>query len=178
MFCVYIYVCVSYNVVIISHTHTHAYTRVHTHTCTLSAESLKSRLQRRIQLKLDDVVLEMMCTNYQRNQRLYLSQADVQFLQPSPSLPSEIISLLVPSWVLNPHALFFYMLQQLNQTFIKPQYTSSGKGERKWQSIVVLPELAEVLKAALLPERVQDDHLFLYIRPLTRGRGKLTTWKL
>ena len=147
------------------------------HVYALSAESLKSRLQRRIQLKLDDVVLEMMCTNYQRNQRLYLSQADVLFLQPSPSSPSEILSLLVPSWVLNPHALFFYMLQQLNQVFIKPQYTSSSKGERKLQSIIVLPELAEALKAALLPERVQDDHLFLYIRPLTRGRGKLTWWR-
>ena len=134
----------------------------------LLADTLQSRLQRKIQLKLDDAALEMMCSSYTRNQRLILSPADIQFLQPSPEHPSEVLSLILPDWIPNPHALFFYILQQLSSFFIKPQYTAK---DGKWSRFEVPPVVEKVLNQAGLPGSIQQDLLFLYIRPVTRGRG-------
>ena len=77
----------------------------------LTAQSLLERLTHRIIFKLDDAALEIMCGLYARNQKLKLTPSDVQFLQSPGSDPSRKLRLLVPSWVKEVHALFFYFLQ-------------------------------------------------------------------
>ena len=130
---------------------------------------MTSRLQRLIQSKLDDKALEMMCSTYTRNQRLELSSADILFLQEYPENPSEVLSIPVPEWVSNPHALFFYVLQQFSSVFIKPQYTSNVK-EEEYSKLHVPPPVEKVLeKEGLLA--LEQDLLSLYIRPIHRGRG-------
>ena len=132
------------------------------------AVSMTSRLQRLIQSKLDDKALEMMCSTFTRNQRLELSNADVQFLQEYPEKPSEVLSIPIPYWVTNPHALFYYILQQFNSVFTKPLYnTTDGPYDR----LCVPPAVDKLLRDYNLPIALQQDLLSLYIRPMTRGRG-------
>lgn len=136
-----------------------------------AAETLKSRLQRVIQLKLDDAALEMMCSSYTRNLRLFLSPADVEFLQPSPDQPSEVVSLLLPQWIRNPNTFFFYLLQQLSLVFLQPQYTQVV--DNKERVLLKTPsELSKVLIQYNLPLSLEQDYLFLYIRPVSKGRGE------
>ena len=111
----------------------------------------------------------MMCSSYTRNQKLRLSPADVEFLQPSLDQPSEVIPLTLPNWVPNPHSMFFYLLQQLSSTFLPPQYTVFEKSDST--CLHTPPDLSEALKNVNLPTSVQQDFLFLYIRPVKRGRG-------
>ena len=132
-----------------------------------------------IHQKLDHAALEMMCASYSRNLKLRLSPADVHFLQPSPQAPSEVLSLVPPQWFPNPHVLFFYLLQVMSLNFQRPQFTfESGANDPKQQQqsvrtkLVAYPELQDALRSGGLPEDVEIDHLFLYIRPHTRGRGK------
>ena len=132
------------------------------------AESMTSRLQRLIQFKLDDKALEMMCSSYTRNQRLELSNADVQFLQEYPERPSEVLSVAIPEWVSDPQALLYYLLQQFSHVFMRPQYSSS---DGLYSKLCVPPAVDKVLSDNNLPVSLQQDLLSLYIRPVTRGRG-------
>ena len=83
-----------------------------------SAQSLLERLTHRIIFKLDDAALEIMCGLYARNHKLKLTPSDVQFLQPPGSTPSRQLRILVPLWVREIHALFFYFLQVSIQYFL------------------------------------------------------------
>lgn len=135
---------------------------------------LKERLQFMIQSKLDDAVLETMCGLYARNQQLKLHQADVQFLQPSHShnIPTHILSIPIPSWVGEVGALFFFFLQCLTSLALKPRYFSSDERDHfhvpeKLHNAYLIADLQE---RNLFKENLQD-HIFLYIRPPTKGRG-------
>lgn len=135
---------------------------------------LKERLVFMIQSKLDDAVLEMMCGLYARNQQLKLHPADVQFLQPSHSHnnPTHILSISIPDWVDEVGALFFYFLQCLTSLALRPKYFSSDERDH----FQVLEKLHNVYLVAdaqggnLFKENLQD-HIFLYVRPPTKGRG-------
>ncbi len=130
---------------------------------------MRTRLQRLIQFKLDDKALEMMCSSFTRNQRLELSNADIQFLQEYPEKPSEVLSIPIPYWVSNPYALFYYILQQFSTVFTKPVYnTTDGLYDR----LCVPPVVDRVLREYNLPLSLQQDLLSLYIRPMIRGRGE------
>lgn len=122
-----------------------------------------------IQLKLDDAALEMMCSSYTRNQKLKLSPADVHFLQPSVDQSSEVVSIVLPKWVQNVHVLFYYLLQLLSCTFLTPKYTTIDNKETL--RLQTPPDLSKALEDFGLPPSIQQDYLFLYIRPVTRGRG-------
>ena len=135
---------------------------------------LKERLQFMIQSKLDDAVLEMICGLYSRNQQLKLHPADVQFLQPSHfhNRPTHILSIPIPSWVSRVSAFFFYFLQCLTSLALRPQYHSSDERDHF--------QVLEKLHNAYLITDLQDgstfkeclqDHIFLYVRPRTKGRG-------
>ena len=113
----------------------------------------------------------MMCSSYTRNLRLFLSPADVEFLQPSPDQPSEVVSLLLPQWIRNPNTFFFYLLQQLSLMFLQPQYTQVV--DNKERVLLKTPsELSKVLMQYSLPLSLEQDYLFLYIRPVSKGRGE------
>lgn len=135
---------------------------------------LKERLQFMIQSKLDDAVLEMICGLYSRNQQLKLHPADVQFLQPSHfhNRPTHILSIPILSWVSKVSAFFFYFLQCLTSLALRPQYHSSDERDHF--------QVLEKLHNAYLVTDLQDgsafkeclqDHIFLYVRPRTKGRG-------
>ena len=112
-----------------------------------------------------------MCSSYTRNLRLFLSPADVEFLQPSPDQPSEVVSLLLPQWIRNPNTFFFYLLQQLSLMFLQPQYTQVV--DNKERVLLKTPsELSKVLMQYNLPLSLEQDYLFLYIRPVSKGRGE------
>ena len=135
---------------------------------------LKERLVFMIQSKLDDAVLEMMCGLYARNQQLKLHPSDVQFLQPSHSHnnPTHILSISIPGWVDQVGALFFYFLQCLTSLALRPQYFSSDERDHfhvleKLHNAYLVADLQE---RNLFKENLQD-HIFLYVRPPTKGRG-------
>lgn len=132
---------------------------------------LKERLHFMIQSKLDDAVLDMMCSLYARNQQLKLHPADVQFLQPSHShnIPTHVLCIPIPNWVYQAGALFYYLLQCLTSLCLKPQYFSSDERDHF--------HVPERLHNAYLVQREDtfkdslQDHVFLYVRPQTKGRG-------
>lgn len=135
---------------------------------------LKERLVLKIQSKLDDAVLEMMCGLYARNQQLKLHPADVQFLQPSHSHnnPTHILSISIPDWVDEVEALFFYFLQCLTSLALRPKYFSSDERDH-FQVLEKLHNaylVATAQEGSLFKENLQD-HIFLYVRPPTKGRG-------
>lgn len=130
---------------------------------------LTKRLQRLIQLKLDDAALDIMCSSYTRNQRLKLSRADVRFLQPSEDQSSEIFTIKLPNWMPSLQAFLFYLLQNMSSKFLLPQYTAT---EGRFSSFKVTEQLRHVLEAAQLISSIQD-FLNLYIRPVFKGRGML-----
>lgn len=129
---------------------------------------MTTRLQRLIRSKLDDKALEMMCSMYTRNQKLELTNADVQFLQEYPEKPSEVFSIPIPEWVSYPQALFHYILQQFSILFTKPQYNTI---DGPYSVLCVPPAVDKVLRESNLNTSVQHDLLSLYIRPFTKGRG-------
>ncbi len=127
------------------------------------------RLNHVVQFKLDDAVLEAMCSLYTRNQRLRLYPADVVFLQPSISEPSHILSLPLPSWATSVEALTFYYLQNFSALTLRPNYTSS-----EYRDHFQVPlELQNAYLAETCDDshEIHQDHLFLYIRPHHKGRG-------
>jgi hypothetical protein len=135
---------------------------------------LKERLVFMIQSKLDDAVLEMMCGLYARNQQLKLHPADVQFLQPSHSHnnPTHILSISIPGWVDEVGAMFFYFLQSLTSLALRPKYFSSDERDH-FQVLERLHNaylVADLQERNLFKENLQD-HIFLYVRPPTKGRG-------
>jgi hypothetical protein len=130
------------------------------------SDTLKSRLQRVIQLKLDDAALEIMCSSYTRNQRLRLSPSDVEFLQPSCDQSSEVMSVLLPKWITSFQTVLYYLLQQMSAIYLNPQYSPA---DDKVVPFNVPPDLSASL--AHLPPEICQDYLFLYIRPVNRGRG-------
>ena len=131
------------------------------------SSDLIERLSYVIQYKLDDAALEMMCSLYARNQRLKLTPADVQFLQLSHSEPSHSLSIDIPSWVREVEALAFYFVQVLSVIAMKPRYTSNDHREH----FQVPQALQNAYVMTNLPVEAHQDHLFLYIRPQTKGRG-------
>ena len=133
------------------------------------ADTLKSRLQRVIQLKLDDAALEMMCSVYTRNQKLKLSPADVHFLQPAIDQFSEVLSFVLPNWIQNHDVLLYYLLQQLSMPFLTPVYTTFD--DKNTVNFQTPPHLTQILNENGLPIDIQQDYLFLYIRPVNKGRG-------
>ena len=142
---------------------------------TKPTSELKERLQFMIQSKLDDAVLDIMCGLYARNQQLKLHPADVQFLQPSHShnRPTHILSIPIPSWVNEVSAFFFYFLQCLTSLALRPQYFSSDERDHfqvleKLHNAYLVADLQE--GGASFKEFLQD-HIFLYVRPRTKGRG-------
>lgn len=135
---------------------------------------LKERLVFMIQSKLDDAVLEMMCGLYARNQQLKLHPADIQFLQPSHSHnnPTHILSISIPGWVDEVGALFFYFLQCLTSLALKPKYYSSDERDH-FQVLERLHNaylVADLQERNLFKENLQD-HIFIYVRHPTKGRG-------
>lgn len=141
---------------------------------TKPTSELKERLQFMIQSKLDDAVLEMMCGLYARNQQLRLHPADVQFLQPfhSHNRPTHILSIPIPSWVSEANAFFFYFLQCLTSLALRPEYYSSDDRDH----FQVLEKLNNAYLVVDLKEDTSfkdclQDHIFLYVRPRTKGRG-------
>ena len=141
---------------------------------TKPTQELKERLQFMIQSKLDDAVLDMMCGLYARNQQLKLRPADVQFLQPSHfhNRPTHILSILIPDWVNEVSGFFFYFLQCLTSLALRPQYHSSDERDH----FQVLEKLHNAYLVADLQDRhvfkeCLQDHIFLYVRPRTKGRG-------
>ena len=65
--------------------------------------------------------------------------------------------------------MFFYLFQHLSNTHLPPQYTVFKKSH--FTSLHTPPNLSEVLKMLILPTDVHQEFLFLYIQPVTRGRG-------
>ena len=132
------------------------------------ATMLVKRLQRLIQLKLDDAALDIMCSSYTRNQKLKLSRADVQFLQPSPDHSSEIVTIKLPNWIPSMQAFLFYLLQNMSSMFLSPRYTAT---EGRFSSFMVTEQLRQAMEAAQLPNIIHQDFVHLYIRPVVKGRG-------
>jgi hypothetical protein len=131
------------------------------------SQSLLERLTHRIIFKLDDAALEIMCGLYARNQKLKLTPSDVQFLQTPGATPSRQLRILVPLWVREIHALFFYFLQSLSTLALKPKYASQETHIR----FQVPQSVQNMCLSAGLPTELHQDLLFLYIRPHTQGRG-------
>ena len=134
-----------------------------------TAYQLKQYLVKLIQAKLDDSILETLCGQYARNYKLRLTAPDVQFLQPPHSRPSHVFQIRLPHWVDEPKALLFYYLQTLSSSVcLKPRYMS-GVSREQFQ-------LPQVLENAYVSSGVsldlKQDHIFLYIRPHTQGRGE------
>ncbi len=127
------------------------------------------RLNHVVQFKLDDAVLEAMCSLYARNQRLRLYPADIAFLQPSISEPSHILSLPLPNWATSVEALTFYFLQNFSARTLRPNYTSPDHKDH-FQVPLELQN-AYLVETCDDSHDIHQDHLFLYIRPHQKGRG-------
>ena len=106
-----------------------------------------------------------LCT---RNQKLLLHPVDVQFLQPSQSEVSHVLSIPIPPWISMVDAFLFYFLQTLSATALRPRYTSTDTRDH----FCVSRPLHNAYVTTGLPQELHQDHLFLYIRPHTQGRGK------
>lgn len=136
---------------------------------TTPSPDLKERLYHVVQLKLDDVVLDLMCSLYARNQKLKLYPADIQFLQPLLSEPSHILSIPLPTWIGQVEALVFYFLQNLTCFTFQPNYTSESHKDHF--QIPLALQNAYLTETSDQAHDIYQDHLFLYIRPHTKGRG-------
>ena len=130
--------------------------------------SFLTRLSHIINMKLDDATLEVMCAHYARNQKLLLHPVDVQFLQPSQSEISHVMSIPIPPWISMVDAFLFYFLQTLSAMALRPRYTSTDTRDH----FCVARPLHNAYVTTGLPQELHQDHLFLYIRPHTQGRGK------
>ena len=90
-------------------------------------EKLKEHLIGLISRKLDDKVLEIMCTYHARNRTLNLVPEDVQFLQPSGAPPSHSLYFSIPILLHDyTQPLAFYYLQNMSTFCMKPKYTSEN----------------------------------------------------
>lgn len=137
------------------------------------SQEFKDRLIGTIQRKLDAAALEIMCNLYSRNQQLKLTPEDVLFLQPTRK-PSHTLYLALPSWIQGEYrdVAFFYFLQILSTVTRKPMYTHRPEH----CSLQAHEELQEAYSAVsnnvpLPSTTLQQDHIFLYIRPQHKGRG-------
>ena len=95
------------------------------HVVVCEGDKLKEHLIGLISRKLDDKVLEIMCTYHARNRTLKLVPEDVLFLQPVGAKPTYTLYFPVPE-VLHEYAqpLAFYFLQNMSTFCMKPKYTS------------------------------------------------------
>ena len=69
-----------------------------------------------------------------------------------------MLQLTLPNWIPNPHAMFFYLLQHLSNTYLPPQYTVFKKSHST--SLHTPPNLSEVLKMLILPTDVHQEFLY------------------
>ena len=90
-------------------------------------DKLKEHLIGLISRKLDDKVLEIMCSYHARNRTLNLVPEDVLFLQPSGATPTYTLYFPLPA-LLHDYAqpLAFYFLQNMSMFCLKPKYTSEN----------------------------------------------------
>ena len=90
-----------------------------------AGDKLKEHLIGLISRKLDDKVVEIMCSYHARNRTLKLVPEDVQFLQPSGATPTYTLYFPIPI-LLHDYAqpLAFYFLQNMSTFCLKPKYTS------------------------------------------------------
>lgn len=130
--------------------------------------SFLTRLSHIVNMKLDDATLEVMCALYARNQKLSLYPVDVQFLQPSQSEVSHVMNIPIPPWISMVDAFLFYLLQTLSAMALRPRYTSTDTRDH----FCVARPLHNAYLNSGLPQELHQDHLFLYIRPHTQGRGE------
>ena len=88
-------------------------------------DKLKEHLVGLISRKLDDKVLEIMCTYHARNRTLKLVLEDVSFLQPAGATPTYTLYFPIPK-LLHDYAqpLAFYFLQNMSTFCMKPKYAS------------------------------------------------------
>ena len=133
---------------------------------TRPTQDLITRLSYMIQHKLDDAALEILSGQYARNQLLKLTPADVQFLQP-PNEATYVLGVAIPSWVNEVEAFVFYFLQSFSFTALKPRYTSQDPRDH----FQIPRELQNAYLVTGLPNEIHKDHIFIYIRPHTKGRG-------
>ncbi len=133
------------------------------------SQDLTERLNHVVLFKLDDAVLESMCSLYARNQRLRLYPADVTFLQPLITEPSHILSLPLPSWATSVEAVVFYFLQNFSALTLRPNYTSPD--HRDHFQVPLELQNAYLSETCDSSHEIHQDHLFLYIRPHHKGRG-------
>ena len=134
------------------------------------SQEFKDRLNGIIQRKLDSTVLNIICNLYERNQQLKLTPEDVDFLQPGRK-SSQMLHLPLPLWLCDGHqqAFFFYFLQTLSTFTKRPLYTSSENKEHcQFQAH---QELQNAYLVEGVTNEVHQDHLFIYIRHHTKGRG-------
>ena len=92
-----------------------------------AGKKLKEHLIGLISCKLDNKVLEIMCTYHARNRTLNLVPEDVQFLQLSGAPPTYSLYFSIPV-LLHDYAqpLAFYFLQNMSTICLKPKYTSEN----------------------------------------------------
>lgn len=134
------------------------------------SQEFKERLSGIIQRKLDATTLDIMCNLYARNQQLKLTPEDVDFLQPDRK-PTHTLHLSLPDWLEEgfQQPFFFYFLQSLSTLALHPMYSSSQ--DKQHHQFQAHQELQNAYVAESLSQEGYKDHLFLYVRPQTKGRG-------
>lgn len=140
------------------------------HGITQPSQEFQDRLRGIIQRKLDATALDIICNLYARNTQVKLTPEDVEFLQPSHK-PSHTLYLPLPNWPGQDYqqTFFFYFLQTLSTLALYPTYVSSENKEHfQFQAH---QELQNAYLVENLSNEILQDHLFLYIRPQTKGRG-------
>lgn len=141
------------------------------HGITPASRDFKERLHGTIQRKLEATTLDILCGLYFRNQKLKLAPEDVTFLQPDFRKPSLTFHLPLPDWLGQGYrqAFFFYFLQTLSTFTLYPSYSSADSKEHyQFQADL---DLQNAYLADDLTNDAISDHLLLYIRPQTKGRG-------
>ena len=130
------------------------------------SQEFRERLAGIILRKLDATTVDSMCSVFARNQQLKLTVEDVEFLQPDRK-PSHTLYLPLPLQLPGEHrhAFLYYFLQTLSSFAVRPLYASSQHKQ--------LQTHQELQNAYLVAGQQggHSDHLFLYIRPQTKGRG-------
>ena len=136
-----------------------------------ASRDFQDRLHGTIQRKLEATTLDILCALYSRNPQLKLAPEDVQFLQPDFRKPSLTLLLPLPDLLEDGYrqVFFYYFLQMLSTVAFYPLYTSTeNKEHMQFQPDL---ELDNTYLASNLNKETLPDHLFLYIRPQTKGRG-------
>ncbi len=134
------------------------------------SQEFRERLAGIIQRKLDATTLDCMCSVFARNQQLKLTAEDVEFLQPDRK-PTHTLHVTLPQWLPNQHlhAFLFYYLQTVSSFTVHLLYVPSMQHKEHLK----LHAPQELLNAYLVGglQGGHSDHLCLYIRPQTKGRG-------